>query len=115
MNVLHDSPKYTLKDQAKYFKYMLPFQSPPFPLTEMNCKDDFPNNSVKWTAVQKDLCEGQIGEEERIYLLWPKVSLYTDNSNVLLNLQSGSLHSLIEDLDHFSNLSGVQPNYDKCY
>ena len=27
---------------------------------------------------------------------------------------SGSLHSLIEHLDHFSSLSGLKPNYDKC-
>ena len=42
------------------------------------------------------------------------MSLYADDSCFLLNPQLESLHSLIEDLDTFSNLSGLQPNYDKC-
>ena len=44
-----------------------------------------------------------------------KVSLYVDDSCFLLNPQFRSLHSLIEDLDNFSNLSGLQPNYDVYY
>ena len=43
-----------------------------------------------------------------------KVSLYTDDSCFLLNPQFGSLHSLIEDLDTFPTLSGLQTNCDKC-
>jgi hypothetical protein len=43
-----------------------------------------------------------------------KVSLYADDSCFLLNPQLGFLHSFIEDLDCFSNLSGLQPNYSKC-
>ena len=42
-----------------------------------------------------------------------KVSLYVDDSCFLLNPQLGSLHSLIEDLDTFPNVSGLQPDDDK--
>ena len=42
------------------------------------------------------------------------VLCYADNSCFLKNPQFGSLHSLIEDLDTLSNLSGLQPNDDEC-
>ena len=62
--VTHDSPNDILKEEAKYFKHMFSFQSPPSPLTKANCMDFFPINNVKLTSVQKDSCEGQITEEE---------------------------------------------------
>ena len=40
--------------------------------------------------------------------------MHADDSCFVLNPQFGSLHSLIEDLDTFSHLSGLQPSYDKC-
>jgi hypothetical protein len=50
---------------------MLYFQSPEYPLNDVNYKDFFPNNNnnnnnnnVKITHLQKDLCEGQLTEEE---------------------------------------------------
>ena len=43
-----------------------------------------------------------------IHFLKTKVSLYVDDSGFLLKPQLGSLHSLIEDLDTFSNLSGLK-------
>jgi hypothetical protein len=46
--------------------------------------------------------------------LQTKVSLYADDSCFLLIPQLESLHSLIEDLDTFANLSGLKPNYGKC-
>ena len=60
----HDSPNDILKEEVKYFKIMFSFQSPPSPLTEVNCMDFFPNNNVKLTSLQKDKCKGQITEEE---------------------------------------------------
>ena len=44
------------------------------------------------------------------------MSLYADDSCFLLIPLCflGSLHSLIEDLDNFSNHSGLQSNYDEC-
>ena len=50
-----------------------------------------------------------------IHGLKTKVSLYADDSCFILIPQLESLHGLIEDLDTFSNLSGLKPNYDKCY
>ena len=64
--VMHDSPNDILKEEVKYFKNMFSFQSPPSPLTEVNCMDFFPNNNVKLTAVQKDSRGAQITEEELI-------------------------------------------------
>jgi hypothetical protein len=43
-----------------------------------------------------------------------KVSMYGDDSSFSLYPQSGSLHSLLEDHGHFSSLSGLNHNYDKC-
>ena len=43
-----------------------------------------------------------------------KASSYAEDSCFLLNPQLVSLHSLIEDLDTFSSLSGLKRNYDKC-
>ena len=44
-----------------------------------------------------------------------KLSLYADDSCFLLKPQLESLHSLIEDLDTFAILSGLNPNYGKCW
>jgi hypothetical protein len=51
-----------------------------------------------------------------------KVSLCADDSCFLLKPQLESLHSLIEDIDTFANLSGLKPVYyitywitKKCY
>ena len=41
-----------------------------------------------------------------------KVSMY--DSSFILSPQARSLQCLIEDLDNFSGLSGLKPNYDKC-
>ena len=43
-----------------------------------------------------------------------KVSLYAEDLCFLLKPPFGSLQRLIDNLDHFSNLSGIQLNYDKC-
>jgi hypothetical protein len=40
--------------------------------------------------------------------------LYDDDSCFILHPQFESLHSLIEDLDTFPNLSGLHQNDDKC-
>ena len=48
-----------------------------------------------------------------IHDLKTKVSLYTDDTCFLLIPPLKSLHSLIEDLDTFANLSGLKTNYDK--
>ena len=58
-----------MEEEAKYFKHVVSFQSPPFPLNDVNLKDFFPNNNnnnnhVKLTNFQKDPCEGQLTEEE---------------------------------------------------
>ena len=37
--VTHDSPNDILKEEVKYFRNMFSFQSPPSPLTEVNCMD----------------------------------------------------------------------------
>jgi hypothetical protein len=66
----HDSPNYILKEEAKYFKHLFPFQSPPSPLTEANCMDFCSINTVKLTYVQKDSREGQIIQRSvRVFLL----------------------------------------------
>ena len=42
------------------------------------------------------------------------MSLYADDLCFLLKPELESLHSLLEDLDTFANLSGLKTNYDKC-
>ena len=42
------------------------------------------------------------------------VSMCADDSSFILSPQARSLQCLIEDLDNFSVLSGLKPNYDKC-
>ena len=43
-----------------------------------------------------------------------KVYMYADESSFILIPQDRSLQCLIEDLDNFSVLSWLKPNYDKC-
>ena len=40
--------------------------------------------------------------------------MYADDSSFMLSPQARSLQCLIKDLDHFSVLSGLKPNNDKC-
>jgi hypothetical protein len=40
--------------------------------------------------------------------------MYADDSGFMLSPQAWSLQCLIKDLDNFSVLSGLKPNYDKC-
>ena len=40
--------------------------------------------------------------------------MYADDSSSILSPQARSLQCLIKDLDNFSVLSGLKPNYDKC-
>lgn len=52
-----------MKEEANYFRQMFSFQYPPSPLNDINYFS--PNiNDVKLTIIQKDLCEGQLTEEE---------------------------------------------------
>ena len=41
-----------------------------------------------------------------------KLSMYADDSGFMLSPQARSLQCLIEDLDNFSELSGLKSNYD---
>jgi hypothetical protein len=49
------------------------------------------------------------------YQVYPVVSLYADDSCFVLNPQSGSLLSFIENIENYSILSGLQQNYDKYH
>lgn len=46
--------------------------------------------------------------------LTSKISMYADDTNFLITEQNTSLQNLTIDLDAFSNISGLKPNYDKC-
>lgn len=51
--------------ESKIFEVcMFYFQSPLFPLKDVNCMDSFLIINVKLTHLQNDLCEGQLTEEE---------------------------------------------------
>ena len=43
-----------------------------------------------------------------------KISMYADDSNFLLSPSESSLKALTDDLNEFSKVSGLRPNYDKC-
>lgn len=40
--------------------------------------------------------------------------MFANDSSFMLSPQARSLQCLIKDLDNFSVLSGLKPNYDKC-
>lgn len=44
-----------------------------------------------------------------------KISMYADDTSFLPSPDNTCLQNLIKDLDDFSNLSGLKPNYDKCH
>jgi hypothetical protein len=62
--VTNDSRNYILEEEAKYFKACVFICLLQRLLTEANCMDIFSINNFKWTAIQKDLCEGEIIEKE---------------------------------------------------
>jgi len=43
-----------------------------------------------------------------------KISQYADDCNFPLAPKLGSLYALVTDLENFSSLSGLTPNFDKC-
>lgn len=48
------------------------------------------------------------------YGLETKISLYADDATFPLQPQKSCLDALIKDLEDFSILSGLKPNYEKC-
>ena len=49
-----------------------------------------------------------------MYSLNTKISMYADDTSFILSPESSTLLNLTKDLDDFSSISGLKPNYDKC-
>lgn len=41
--------------------------------------------------------------------------MYADDTSFMIEPDNASLHNLIIDLNNFSKISGLKPNYEKCH